>query len=205
MAVQAIPERPDHDITLINANAVGYYGFTKDFLVTEESPAGEGFLAEVTKNWQREAESASQKGARVVIARLGAIIGPDGGALAKMLPFFKYGVGGRLGSGKQWFPWMHIDDLCRAILFVAENKDISGPVNMCAPNPVTNLDLTKTLAKELKRPAILPVPEFVLRVVMGDVAKIVLQGQHIIPKILEERGFVFNFPTLEIALRDLLS
>ena len=203
-AVEAIPEKQAHEITLINANAVGYYGFTKDAIITEESPAGEGFLAEVTKSWQEEAEVAGEKGARVVIARLGAIIGRGGGALAQMLPSFQYGLGGRLGSGKQWFPWMHIHDLCRAILFVAEKAEISGAVNMSSPNPVTNIELTKTLARELKRPAILPVPGFVLKLAIGGAAEIALEGQRVIPGILEKQGFDFNFPTLEEALRDLL-
>ncbi|MCK4425775.1 MAG: DUF1731 domain-containing protein, partial [Deltaproteobacteria bacterium] len=166
-------------------------------------PAGEGFLAEVTKSWQEEAEVAGEKGARVVIARLGAIIGRGGGALAQMLPSFQYGLGGRLGSGKQWFPWMHLHDLCRAILFVAEKAEISGAVNMCSPNPVTNIELTKTLARELKRPAILPVPGFVLKIAIGGAAEIALEGQRVIPRILEKQGFDFNFPTLEEALRDL--
>lgn len=204
MAVKAIPEKQDHGITLINANAVGYYGFTRDAIITEKSPAGEGFLAEVTKSWQREAEVAGEKGARVVIARLGAIIGCGGGALAQMLPSFQYGLGGRLGSGKQWFPWMHLHDLCRAILFVAEKMEISGAVNMCSPNPVTNIELTKALARKLKRFAILPVPGFVLKIAIGGAAEIALKGQRVIPGVLERQGFDFNFPTLEEALRDLL-
>ena len=204
MAVEAIPEKQDHGITLINANAVGCYGFTKDAIITEKFPAGEGFLAEVTKSWQEKAEVAGEKGARVVIARLGAIIGRGGGALAQMLPSFQYGLGGRLGSGKQWFPWMHLHDLCRAILFVAEKTEISGAVNMCSPNPVTNIELTKILARELKRPAILPVPGFVLKLAIGGAAEIALEGQRVIPRILEKQGFDFNFPTLEEALRDLL-
>jgi len=204
MAVKAIPEKQDHGITLINANAVGCYGFTKDAIITEKSPVGEGFLAEVTKSWQEEAEVAGEKGARVVIARLGAIIGRGGGAMAQMLPSFQYGLGGRLGSGKQWFPWMHLHDLCRAILFVAEKAEISGAVNMCSPNPVTNIELTKTLARELKRPAILPVPGFVLKIAIGGAAEIALEGQRVIPRILERQGFDFNFLTLEEALRDLL-
>jgi uncharacterized protein (TIGR01777 family) len=204
MAVQAIPEKQTHGITLINANAAGYYGFTKDNVITEESPAGRGFLAEVTKSWQEEAELAGEKGARVIIARLGAIIGREGGALAKMLPSFQHGLGGRLGRGRQWFPWMHIHDLCRAILFVAVKTEISGAVNMCSPNPVTNIELAKTLARELKRPAILPVPGFVLKLAIGGAAEIALEGQRMIPGILEKQNFDFDFPTLEEALRDLL-
>jgi uncharacterized protein (TIGR01777 family) len=204
MAVQAIPEKQVHGIVLINANAAGYYGFTKDDVITEESPAGKGFLAEVAKSWQEEAEVAGEKGARVVIARLGAIIGREGGALAQMLPSFQYGLGGRLGSGRQWFPWMHIHDLCRAILFVAVKTEISGAVNMCSPNPVTNIELTRTLARKLKRPAILPVPGFMLKLAVGGAAEIALEGQRMIPGILEKQGFDFGFPTLEEALRDLL-
>ena len=204
MAVRAIPENQAHGITLINANAAGYYGFTKDNVVTEESPAGRGFLAETAKSWQAEAEVAVEKGARVVIARLGAIIGRQGGALAKMLPSFQYGLGGRLGSGRQWFPWMHIHDLCRAVLFVAVETEISGAVNMCSPNPVTNIELTRTLAGELRRPAILPVPGFMLKLAVGGAAEIALEGQRMVPGVLERHGFDFDFPTLEEALQDLL-
>jgi uncharacterized protein (TIGR01777 family) len=204
MAVEAIPRDRASGMTLINANAVGYYDGAGDTFVAENGPAGKGFLAEVARAWQAEAEDGTKKGARVVIARLGAIVGRGGGVLAQMLPPFQLGIGGRLGSGRQWFSWMHLHDLCRAMLFVAGRQDISGPVNMCSPNPVTNRELTRTLSRILGRPAILPVPGFVLRLAIGGAAEIALDGQRIVPAVLEKAGFAFDFPTLEETLVDLL-
>lgn len=204
MAVEAIPRERASHMALINGNAVGYYEGAGDAFITEESPHGKGFLAEVAIRWQEEAEVAKAKGARVVIARLGAVFGRGGGALAQMLPPFRLGVGGRLGSGRQWFSWIHMDDLTRALSFLAERGDISGVVNVCSPNPVTNLELTKTLATVLGRPAILPIPGFVLKMVLGGVAEIALAGERVIPNVLEKKGFAFEFPALEEALRDLL-
>ncbi len=204
MAVEAISRERASETVLVNANAVGYYEGAGDRDVTEESPAGKGFLAEVTQAWQEEAERARKKGARVVIARFGAVLGRDGGLLAQMLPVFQLGVGGRLGSGRQWFSWIHIHDLCRAVLFVAERRDVSGPVNFCSPHPVTNRELTRTLARLLGRPAILPVPGFALRLAIGDAAKIALRGERVVPRVLERAGFAFEFPTIEDALKDLV-
>jgi uncharacterized protein (TIGR01777 family) len=203
MAVEAIPRDRAPGMTLINANAVGYYE-VGDAVVAENGPAGKGFLAEVAKAWQVEAEEGAKKGARVVIARLGAVLGRGGGVLGQMLPPFQLGLGGRLGSGRQWFSWIHIHDLCKAFLFAAERKEISGPVNVCAPNPVTNRELTRTLSRILSRPAVLPVPGFILRLAIGDAAEIALEGQRVIPSVLEKTGFAFDYPTLEEALRDLL-
>ncbi|MGC8736146.1 MAG: TIGR01777 family oxidoreductase [Dissulfurimicrobium sp.] len=192
-------------ITLINANAVGYYGDgDRDAVFTEESACGTGFLAEVTMKWQEEAMRASENGARVVVARLGAVLGMGGGMLAQMIPVFRLGVGGRLGDGRQWFSWIHIHDLCRAVLFIAANKKVSGTVNMCAPNPVTNMEFTKTLAGILGRPAILPVPGFALRLFIGNAADVALKGQRVVPAVLEREGFAFDFPTIKDALEDLL-
>ncbi len=204
MAVQSIPRKRASEMTLINANAVGYYGSAGNEIITEENGPGKGFLAHVTVRWQQEAEMAREKGARVVVSRFGAVLGRGGGAFGQMLPPFQLGVGGRLGSGRQWFSWIHVMDLVRAILFVAEEREIDGVVNMVSPNPVTNLVLTKTLARLLNRPAILPVPGFVLKLAIGGAAEIALDGQRVVPAVLERAGFPFNFPTLEEALRDLL-
>jgi hypothetical protein len=205
MAVEAIPLDRAKGMTLINANAVGYYEGSGDDRITEKSPAGNGFLAEVTKEWQEEAETASVKGARVIVARFGAVLGREGGALAQMLPPFRLGVGGKLGSGSQWFSWIHMHDLVNALLFVAENKKLAGVINMCSPEPVTNLELTRTLAGVLKRPAKLPVPGFILKLVLGGSAEIALKGQRVFPEMLTNSGFKFDFPILEEALRDLLT
>ena len=204
MAVEAIPASRAKQMTLINANAVGYYGDTGPVFITEESSPGKGFLAEVTQRWQQEAEVASERGARVIIPRFGAVLGRGGGALARMIPPFRLGIGGRLGNGRQWFSWIHMDDLVKALLFVAENDTVTGVVNMCSPEPVTNLELTRTLSKLLKRPAVLPVPGIVLKLVIGGASEIVLQGQRVFPEILKSAGFVFAFPTLETALKNLM-
>ena len=135
-----------------------------------------------------EAETGIEKGARVLIPRFGAVLSRRGGALAQMLPPFRLGLGGRLASGKQWFSWIHMDDLVRALLFVAENSKVAGVVNMCSPEPVRNLELTRTLAKVLKRPAILPVPGIVLKLALGGSAEIALKGQRVLPGILEQTG-----------------
>ena len=204
MAVEAIPPGRAEQMTLINANAVGYYGDSGDSLITEKSSPGKGFLAEVAQQWQQEAEAASKKGARVIIPRFGAVLGRGGGALAQMLPPFRLGLGGRLGSGNQWFSWIHMHDLVKALLFVAENNKLAGIVNMCSPEPVTNMELTRTLAKVLNRPAILPVPGIILKLAIGGSAEIALKGQRVFPEILKSTGFIFDFPSLEAALRDLI-
>ena len=206
MAVEAISQEDAVNTTLINANAVGYYGGDggRDEIFTEDSPAGKDFLAEVCIRWQEEAQGALRKGSRVVIARFGAVLGMGGGILGQMIPIFKLGLGGHLGSGNQWFSWLHIHDLCRAILFVSENKNISGVVNMTSPNPVTNKELTKTLSDILGRPAILPVPGFVLRIAVGGAAALALNSQRVIPVVLEKAGFAFDFPTIDYALSDIL-
>jgi len=203
MAVEAIPASRAKQVTLINANAVGYYGDSASTCITEKSPPGGGFLAEVTQRWQQEAEVASEMGVRVVIPRFGAVLGRGGGALARMLPPFRLGIGGKLGNGRQWFSWIHMDDLVKALLFVAEKETVAGVVNMCSPEPVTNLELTRTLSKLLKRPAILPVPGIILKLVIGGASEIVLKGQRVFPEVLKNAGFVFDFPTLETALKNL--
>jgi uncharacterized protein (TIGR01777 family) len=204
MAAEAIPHERAHEITLINADAVGHYGDTGDAIITEEFPPGKGFLAEVTNAWENETKLAREKGAKVVFTRFGVVLGKGGGIIGQMLPVFRLGVGGRLGNGRQWFSWIHIHDLCRAMLFVLE-KGITGPVNFCAPHPVTNKYLTETLARLLKRPAIFPVPGFLLRSVIGGAADMALQGQRAVPRVLEKAGFPFDFPTLEEALKDIIS
>ncbi len=204
MAVEAIPTSRPKQMTLINANAMGYYGDTASTVITEKSPSGNGFLAEVAQKWQQEAEVASERGARVIIPRFGAVLGRGGGALAKMLPPFRLGIGGKLGNGRQWFSWIHMHDLVKAILFVAEKNTVAGVINMCSPEPVTNLEFTRILSTVLKRPAILPVPGIILKLVIGGSSEVVLMGQRVFPEILKSAGFVFDFPTLEPALRNLI-
>lgn len=190
--------------TLLCAGAVGYYGNGEDLVLTENAPRGQGFLSDVAAAWQEEALRAESLGHRVVIPRIAVVLG-DGGALAKMLPPFSLGLGGRLGTGRQWFSWIHVTDLVRIMSFLLETGAVSGPFNACSPNPVTNRDFTRILAQTLKRPALVPVPEFALRLIVGDMATMLLEGQRCIPDRLNALGFRFEHPELERALKDILA
>jgi uncharacterized protein len=201
--VDAIPkERP---VTLLSASAVGFYGNREDEKLSELEPAGDDFLAEVSKDWEAEAINARAKGARVVLMRLGIVLGKGGGAVDKMTPAFRFFAGGPLGNGKQWFPWIHMDDLANAILFLIDHEDITGPVNLCAPNPVRNLELAKTMGRILKRPSWMPAPAIMMRIVLGEFASALLSGQRAIPEKLSEQGFAFQYPDIFSALSDILS
>lgn len=192
---------------LLSTSAVGFYGgHLDDEVLDEHSPPGTDFLAEVGVQWEREALRAKDSGARVAICRFGVVLGKGGGALDKMVPPFKWFMGSTLGSGKQWFSWIHQTDLEAAIAFILEGSSISGPVNCVAPNPVRNRELTETLAEALHRPLIMPaVPGFALRVVMGEFAQeVLLKGQRAVPRVLQEAGFHFRYPTLRQALENLL-
>lgn len=189
---------------LLNASAAGYYGFCNDEDRYETDPPGSDFLATVCQAWEAEANKAADR-ARVVTSRTAVVLGRNGGALAKMLPGFRLGVAGRLGSGRQWFPWIHQEDLCRALLFLLENQDIQGPVNLCSPRPVRNADFTRIMGRVLRRPTVLAVPAFAARLALGELSTVVLEGCRILPGVLREKGFVFRFAELEEALRDLLT
>ena len=189
--------------TLLCANAIGYYGDGGDRVLTENSPLGTGFLADVAKAWQGEAMQAERFGHRVVIPRISVVLG-NGGALAKMLPPFSLGLGGKLGSGKQWFSWIHIEDLVRVMSFLLETPAASGPFNACAPEPVTNAEFTAALARALRRPAFLPVPALLMRLGLGEAASMLLAGQRCLPAGLEHLGFEFAYPKLDQALAHLI-
>jgi uncharacterized protein (TIGR01777 family) len=188
----------------LNASAVGYYGNVETGDVTEEHPAGNDFLGGLCLNWESTALTAIDLGVRVVLLRSGIVLDPKAGALQRMLLPYRLFVGGPLGSGQQWLPWIHREDEVRAILFALEREQISGPVNLAAPEPVTMLRFSRVLGKALHRPSFFPVPSFVLRTVLGEMADIVLTGQRVIPKKLLEAGFEFRFPALTAALADLL-
>ena len=189
---------------LCSASAVGYYGPRGDEVLTEESPQDSDFLARLGADWEAEALKARELGLRVVITRFGIVLGRGGGALGQMAPMFRRFLGGPLGSGQQWFSWIHQGDLARAFSFISEHPEIHGPVNLTAPNPVRNRDLARALGRVLHRPAWLPAPEFMIRLAMGELAESLLTGQRVIPKRLLDAGFKFNFPTIEAALKDLL-
>lgn len=201
--VQALAKLPQRPRVLISASAVGYYGDRGDETLTESSAAGNGYLAEVCQSWEKEAQGAEALGMRVVFVRTGIVLDSRGGALQKMLPPFRMGVGGKVGSGRQWMPWIHAQDLVDLYRFALE-QPLKGPVNGAAPYPVVNADFTKTLAAALKRPAIFPVPGIALRVLFGEMADVLMASQRVLPKVAEAAGFRFQFPQLGPALADAL-
>ena len=191
--------------TLVCASGVGYYGDRGDEALTEDSGSGSGFLAEVCREWEAAAEPARQRGIRVVHLRFGVVLGPAGGPLKLMLPPFQLGLGGPLGSGRQYFSWVAIDDVLGAIRWALTQEQLQGPVNVVSPNPVTNLEFTKTLARVLRRPAVLPAPAPMLRMILGEMAdEALLSSARVVPSRLLAQGYVFREPELEPALRHLL-
>jgi hypothetical protein len=190
---------------LVAASASGYYGDRGDEVLREESKAGSSFLSQVCQEWEAATKPAAERGIRVVNLRFGFVLSRAGGGLAKMLSAFKMGVGGRLGSGKQYMSWIAVDDLVQIILFATTTEALDGPVNAVAPNPVTNLELTKTLGRVLGRPAIFPMPAFAVRLAFGEMGKeLLLASSRIEPARLLSAGYQFRFPELEGALRHLL-
>ncbi len=187
-----------------STSAIGYYGPRGDEVLTEESPPDSDFLARLGVDWEAEALKARELGLRVVITRFGIVLGKGGGALTQMAPMFRRFLGGPLGSGQQWFSWIHQGDLARAFSFIGEHSEIEGPLNFTAPNPVRNRDLARALGRALRRPAWLRTPAFMIRLAMGELGDTLLSGQRVIPKRLLDAGFKFYFPTLEPALQDLL-
>ncbi len=192
------------NVILFNASAVGYYGPRDDEEVTEEDANGDDFLSMVCQDWEKEALKAEEKGVRVIIPRFGIVLGKGGGALAQMVPMFKKCLGGPLGSGKQWSPWIHMEDVIEAVLFLLEKPEVQGPVNFCAPNPVRNEELARALGETLTRPWFIPAPAFMVRLMLGEFGDILLTGQRVIPKKLQENGFQFKFPEIREALQDLV-
>jgi uncharacterized protein (TIGR01777 family) len=191
-------------MALISTSAIGYYGFHGDENLTEDSPPGGDFLAVLARDWEAEAREAEKKGCRVAITRLGIVLGEKGGALGQMIPLFEKFVGGPLGSGRQWFSWVHIEDLARGVLFLLEHPEISGAVNFTAPNPVRNKELAQSLGRILGRPAFLPAPGFMLRLILGEFGSILLEGQRVLPQKLLQAGFQFQYPEIEGALRQVI-
>ncbi len=190
---------------LVSASAVGYYGDRGDELLTEESPPGSGFLAAVARDWEAAAEPARRAGIRVVHPRMGPVLTPAGGVLAKMLPPFQAGLGGRVGSGRQYVSWIAVDDLLDAMLHLLATEALRGPVNMVAPRPVTNAEFAATLGRVLGRPAVLAVPAFAARLALGEMAdEVLLASARVTPVRLAASGYRFRYPELEGALRHLL-
>jgi uncharacterized protein len=189
---------------LVSQSATGYYGHRHAEPVREDAAAGSDFLAELTTAWEREALGAGELGMRVVRTRTGVVLSAGGGALAKMLPPLRLGLGGPVGGGAQYVPWIHLDDVVGALLLCLDDQAASGPVNVTAPTPVSNAEFSKTLGRVLHRPAVLPVPGIAVRLLYGEMASVVTTGQRAIPDRLEQLGYRFRFPQLEPALRDVL-
>jgi hypothetical protein len=189
---------------LVSSSGVGYYGFRGDEPLDEQAPLGNDFLAGVVAVWEREAGRAAASGVRVVKLRTGVVLDAHGGALSKMLPPFKAGVGGPVAGGRQYLPWIHLDDVVAMIIQALEDEDWSGPINACAPQPVTNAEFSKALGRSLHRPAVAPVPALALRALYGEMADLVVYGQRAIPRRALELGYAFRHPDLDEALRSAL-
>jgi uncharacterized protein len=201
LLAEGLARLPNPPRVLLSASATGIYGDRGDEILDEDSSAGKGFLADLCVQWEAATKPAADAGIRVVHLRFGVVIGPDGGAMAKLLPLFRLGLGGRLGSGRQWMNWVSETDVVAATIFAMEHESLSGAVNVTAPNPVTNAEFTRQLGHALHRPAILPAPAFALRLAMGEMAdEALLASTRAVPKRLPAAGFTFSQPTLAEAL-----
>ncbi|MEH2052614.1 thylakoid membrane protein ThyD [Nostoc sp.] len=202
--VEAIANANPKPTVLINASAIGYYGTSETATFDETSLSGNDFLAQVSQAWEAEATKVKDSGVRLVILRFGIVLG-NGGALGKMIPPFKLFAGGPIGSGRQWFSWIHVDDLVNLILQALSKSEIEGIYNATAPNPVRMADLSQTLGQVMNRPSWLPVPGFAIEALLGDGAIVVLEGQQVIPKRTVETGFEYKYPNLQSALTQILN
>ena len=203
LLIKRLEKKPD---ILISASAIGYYGSQDDNIIDEKSQSHNEFTSQLCHKWESEALKAEDIGVRVCITRLGVVLGPNGGALKQMLPTFKMGIGGQIGSGKQYFSWVHIDDVILAFSFLIENKKQNGIYNLTAPNPITNAHFTKALGKQLKRPTIFSVPSFVIKILFGEMGEtLLLKGQRVLPKQLQQAGFIFKYPKIDEALENIIN
>ncbi len=205
MLVDALRQLPDDQRpgALISQSATGFYGPRGEEMVTEQDPAGSDFLAGVVDAWEASALAAADL-TRVVVTRTGVVLAQSGGAVAKMLPFFRAGIGGPVAGGRQYVPWVHIADVCSALIFCIDHDELSGPVNVTAPDPVTNAELSRALGSALHRPAVMPVPAFALQLLYGQMAEMVTTGQRAIPAKLTDRGFEFSHDRIGPALSSVL-
>jgi uncharacterized protein (TIGR01777 family) len=201
--LQSVEEKPD---IFISGSAIGFYGNQNEKIVDEQVAGDNSFSSTLCYDWEHEAQQAEALGIRTCYLRTGIVLGKNGGALAKMLPAFKMGLGGAMGDGRQWMSWIHINDLIGIILYLINHKDISGAVNGTSPNPVTNNIFSSTLARVLKRPAILPMPAFVLKLMLGEMAEeLLLSGQRVLPDKIIRAGYEFQYAELEEALCEVLT
>lgn len=200
--IRAASPRPK---TLVSGSAIGFYGPRNDELLDEGVPGGSDFLAELCRDWEAEAARAEHSGVRVVLLRTGVVFGAGGGALGAMLPPFRLGLGGPVGSGRQWMSWIHIDDLCGLVIHALDSPDLHGPLNATAPQPVPNRELAKALGRVLGRPALLPAPAFALKLLLGEMAEaLLLKGQRVVPSRARASGYRFRYADLDSALGEVL-
>lgn len=203
--IQGIAAASPRPRVLVTSSAVGYYGPHGDEVLDESSPPGQDFLASVCREWEAEGNRARELGVRVATIRTGVVLGAGGGALSKMLVPFQLFVGGPVGSGEQWMPWVHLDDECGIIMHALDRPAVEGPINVTSPNPVRNRDFARALARVLGRPSLLPTPAFALRLALGEMADaLLLTGQRVMPKKAEETGYRFHHPLLSEALESIL-
>ncbi len=200
-AIEAAGARP---FVVVQSSAVGYYGFSGDEIVTEEAPPGSDFMASVCVDWENSTAALDSMGVRRPVIRTGLPLHPQEGVMARLLLPFRLFAGGPMGDGKQWYPWIHIQDFVRAVRWLMDEKPASGPYNLSAPNPVTNRELARLLGRVMGRPSFMPVPGFAMKLAFGEVADLVLRGQRVVPERLQQAGFRFEFPEAEPALRALL-
>jgi uncharacterized protein (TIGR01777 family) len=199
--MRAAPRPPK---VFVSASAVGFYGDRGDEVLNESSESGAGFLSEVCLDWEAESARARELGARVALVRVGVVLSPSGGALEKMLLPFKLGLGGRVGDGRQWFPWIHIEDIVGIFLHALSSPAVDGSINGVAPGIVTNVEFTRELAAALNRPVFFPVPKLALRVLMGEMSEVVTASQRIVPQVALDTGYQFKHPNLRPALESIL-
>jgi len=203
--VEALAPRKGKETHLFSTSAVGYYGFHGDEDLIEESPPGTDFLAMLAREWEAEAVKAKEHGVRVVLCRFGIVMGRNGGMLGEVVPIFRMFLGANLGSGNQWLSWVHETDLARIFLFLLEKRSLEGPLNCTAPEPVRNSEFTETLGGVLGVPTFLPpVPGFMLRLIKGEFGGVILKGQRVLPRRLLAAGFQFHYPSLKVALTEIL-
>jgi len=202
--VEAIRAAPNKPKVLVQASAVGYYGARGSEEVTETTPAGSDFLARLAKDWEASTAPVEQLGVRRAIARTGVVLSPDGGALPRMMGPFRLFVGGPLGDGRQWFPWIHFTDEVNALKYLIDSDSASGAYNLCSPTPVTNLEFSRILGRRMRRPCWLPVPGLMLRLMYGEMADVVLKGQKQIPRRLQRSSFRFIYTAADAALKDIV-
>ncbi|MBS3752853.1 MAG: TIGR01777 family oxidoreductase [Anaerolineales bacterium] len=200
--IRQVDQKPQK---FIQASAIGYYGSHGDEILTESSPPGSDFLSRTCTAWESSTKPVVDLGVTHIVVRLGVVLSEKGGALPRLLLPFKLFLGGPLGNGEQWYSWIHIDDVCNAIKFLSEHAHAQGVFNLTAPNPVKNKLFAKAIGKIMSRPAFLPVPGFLMKMVMGEVSTVVLDGQRVVPKRLKQLDYSFQYPELEGSLRDLIS